>query len=204
MIFILFTFSIQAETIQLEKCLTSIQLNSNLEPVEIQPDSILVYDRNNNCYIALLCSENQYRTFRPPTIATANPIDLTLLIRNQNELSPISFQSIRYFRKNHPVRKATSLNLFFATRQNQFYLMSYTDIRSLTKTNHSSTKNDLENQNLIVALDSFTKQLIFDEGSKPAINEKNYHRRVSIMITIGIILLILLVGGFIWLIKKKA
>lgn len=212
--FLLFVFcnlpiyATPTQAIQLEKCSILIQLNSDLKPVEIQSDSFLAYDEINHCYVALLCTENQYRTFKPPTIPAGSQIQLTLLIQNKESLTPTEFQAIQYFRENHPIRKATSLNQFVATRQNQFYVMSYTDIRNLPRINRSekSDKKNIDfkeqNQNLIVALDSFNKRLILSEGSQPAINEESYYRRLFVTVMIAAILLLLLIGAIIKLKKN--
>lgn len=194
-------YAAPTQAIQLEKCSIVIQLNSDLKPVEIQSDSFLAYDEINHCYVALLCTENQYRTFRPPKIQTASSIQLTLLIQNKENLTPTEFQAIQYFRENHPIRKATSLNQFFATRLHQFYVMSYTDIRNLPRITTKNIDLKEQNQNLIAALDSFNKRLILGESSQPAINEESYYHRLFVTITIAVILLLLLIGAIIKLKK---
>lgn len=176
-----------AQAAYVEGCRMSIRLSPALQPVEVQSDSFLGYDPAKKSYVAVLCQVNAMRTFQPPLEPTSLS-STEIAVVDGAQMRPQTFHSVVFRRANHPVRRMTSVNLFFASRDHQYYVTAYPDpalVRKQTADQTAAMDADLE-----LLAKSTVQALVLEEGVRPAITEGEYNGRL-----IGIVLAAVLMLG---------
>lgn len=194
----------EARAAFIEECAMSIRIGEGLQPVEIQPDSLLGFDQANHVFVAVLCQPNPLRTFHPPAerlqsddIAVTN-----LAVETSSGIEVLEFHSIRYRRQNHPLRRMNSMNLFFASRDYNYYITAYPDPAIVRKqTNEETVAMDAK---LAAMIQLTARNILLQEGAKPAITEEQYHTR---LIAVGAAILIAaaaMAGSFLYRRRKRS
>jgi len=187
----------------IEECAMSIRIGEGLQPVEIQPDSFLGFDQKNHVFVAVLCQPNPMRTFHPPAermqsddIAVTN-----VAVETGTGIEMLEFHSIRYRRQNHPLRRMNSVNLFFASRDHNFFITAYPDPAVVRKqTNEETAAMDAKLDSLIKLT---ARSILLQQGAKPAITEEQYRTRL-IAVGSAILLAIAFAAGFVVYRKQRA
>jgi len=184
----------------IEECAMTIGIGEGLEPVEIQPDSLLGFDQTNHVFVAVLCQPNPLRTFHPPVerIQSDDVAVTNVAVKTSDGMEVLEFHSIRYRRQNHPLRRMNSMNLFFASRDRNYYITAYPDPAVVRKqTNEETAAMDAK---LAAMIQLTARSILLEEGAKPAITEDQYHTR---LIAVGAAVLLAIAAAVGLLVYKK-
>jgi hypothetical protein len=187
----------------LKLCSMSIRLDNKLQPVEIQPDSFLAFHSGKKVYLAILCQPNPMRTFRPPAerLESSAVATLTLAVETNGHVEMVDFHSLLYRRKNHPLRRMKSMNLFFASRDQNYYITAYPHPDSVRKMKAEEiAKMDAE---LDAVIKLAAGNLMLHDGAKPAITEKQYQTRLLAAGAAILIATAALAGTFLYRRRKR-
>jgi hypothetical protein len=203
----------EAKTAYLEQCALSIRLTSDIQPIEIQPDSFLGFDEKKHQFFAILCKPNNYRTFHPPDELTVPVEQISLSVHDGLSARSLAFPAIRYHRENHPLRGIHSFNMMMASRDRIFHIMLYSDperMRQLRRLQRPQKKTESpeeiveRNKRFEQDLHAFLPLILLEESNSPAITEEEYHTRLIILVS-GVIIvpLLLLLTFFVGRIRKN-
>lgn len=192
----------EARAAFIEECDMSIRIGEELQPVEIQPDSFLGFNQKSNVFIAVLCQPNPLRTFRAPAerMQSDDVATIRLAVEERDRIEMLEFHSIRYRRQNHPLRRMNSMNLFFATRDRNYYVTAYPDPAVVRKQTNDET--DAMDAKLAAMIQLTTRSILLEEGAKPAITEEQYHTRL-IAVGAAILLVVMAAVGTIYYRKNQ-
>lgn len=194
----------EARAAFIEECGMSIRIGEGLQPVEIQPDSLLGFDQANHVFVAVLCQPNPLRTFHPPAkrIESDDIAVTNLAVETSRGIDVLEFHSVRYRRQNHPVRGMSSMNLFFASRDYNYYITAYPDPAVVRqKTQEEMAAMDAK---LVAMIQLTLGNILLQEGVRPAITEEVYQAR---LIAVGAIILIAaaaMTGSFLYRRRKRS
>lgn len=215
LLLILLPFSIQArapdtrqsyegKAAHIEQCRLQLQLHNTLQPVEIQPDSFLGYNPESRVFVAVLCQPNAMRTFQPPAelvpFSKGSTIEVEVATIQGNGIVVQKFYAMMYSRNNHPLPLLTSANLFFATRDLNYFIAAYPDPAIQKKANTDSKRSDA----MLQAMLRLTLQsVLLEEGSRPAITEKQYRTRLLAASALMAFLLAAAGGTFFFMRRRR-
>lgn len=168
----------EARAAFIEECDMSIRIGEELQPVEIQPDSFLGFNQKSKVFIAVLCQPNPLRTFRAPAerMQSDDVATIRLAVEERDRIEMLEFHSIRYRRQNHPLRRMNSMNLFFATRDRNYYITAYPDPAVVRQQTQEETAAMDAGLDALIKLTA--RSILLQQGANPAITEEQYRTRL--------------------------
>lgn len=190
----------EARAAFIEECAMSIRIGQSLQPVEIQPDSLLGFDQANHVFVAVLCQPNPLRTFHPPAerMQSDDVAVTNVAVEAGSGIEVQEFHSIRYRRQNHPLRRMNSMNLFFASRDHNYYITAYPDPAVVRKQTYEETA--AMDAKLAAMIQLASRSILLHQGARPAITEEQYRTR---LIAAGSVFLLAIAAAVGFLIYRK-